>query len=303
MTRERTLRIIGVLILVLVSLDGITHSPKTNPVIPVGTLHPGLLTLTPTPGLSGNRAMLTRPAHDEVYATMISDSVKDVLLHRQALFANCNLLDRIPTIDGFYSLYLFEQRQVWTKFWLHETNYMTSPLLDFLSVAHVNAPHSAFDWTNRATALPLATIGQRPIFADTRTTGAGLVSPTFNPREIVYLPLDNKSSVGATNDAAASITSAQITAHRLDFQVTTRADTLLVVAQSFYGAWRAMVDGRPTSILRANHALQAVAVPAGARTVVLEYRDKAFRTGVIATGVTLLLGAALWFVFGKRTKI
>ena len=295
MTREKMVRALGLSILVLIFLDGVTQSPKTNPVIPSTAFASGLVQLNPAPSLSGHRAMLTRPAYDKVYSTMLSDPAQDFLLHRRTLFSDCHLVEGIPMVDGFYSLYLHEQRQLMTKFWFQHSNYLDSPLLDFLSVSHVNAPDSIFDWTNRPSALPLATIGQRAVFADRPTTGAALVSASFRPGEDAYLPLENQSSVTATNDAGARITAARYTAHRLDFEVTTKADTLLVVAQSFYGAWRAQVDGRSTPVLRANHAFQAVAVPAGARTVVFEYHDRAFRTGVAVTAGALALIGLLWF--------
>ena len=295
-SREKTWRVLALLTLVLLFLDGVTQSPKTNPTIPSGAFERGLVTLQPAPGLHGNRAMITRPAQEKIYSTMISDPLQDFLLHRRTLFSDCNLFEGIPTTDGFYSLYLHEQRQVMTKFWLEQSNYFASPLLDFLSVAHVSSPESIFDWTNRPTVLPLATIGQRPIFAGRPATGAGLVSPEFRPAEEVYLPPDVQSSVSATNDPSARITSARYTAHRLDFEVTAKADTLLVVAQSFYGAWRARVDGRPAPVLRANHAFQAVAVPAGARTVLFEYHDTAFRTGLAITAGALALIGLLWLV-------
>ena len=302
-TQERTRRTLAMLALVVICLDGVTQSPHTNPTIPAGALQSGLVKLEPAPGLSGGRAMLTRPASEQLYATMISDPEKDFLLHRMALFSNCNLVEGVPTSEGFYSLYFFEQRQVWTKLWQHQSNHLDFPFLDFLGIAHINTKQSIFDWTNRPTALPLATIGQRPVLADPPTTGAGLMSRTFQPKEIVYLPLHTSLPPTVTNHPAASITTARHTAHRLDFEVTTSNDTMLVVAQSFYGAWRARVDGKPVPILRANHAFQAVVVPAGARTVVFEYHDRAFRTGVAVTVFTLLLGMGLWVAWRARPAV
>jgi hypothetical protein len=244
--------------------------------------------------------MPTRAAYDELYVTMISDPVKDVLLHRMGLTANCNLIDGISVADGFFSLYLREQRQLWLKFWAGQTNSAAAPLMDFLSIGHVSSKHSIFEWTNRPSAQPLATIGRRPVFADARTTLDALVSPSFDPAQIVYLQESSQSLVSAATRVESAITAERLKPHRMEYDVTTQSDTLLVLAQSFYGAWRASVDGKPTAILRANHAFQAVAVPAGARTVVFEYRDNAFRNGAIVTGLTVLLMTALWIVLRPK---
>ena len=89
----------------------------------------------------------------------------------------------------------------------------------------------------------------------------------------------------------------------MEYDVTTKNDTVFVLAQSFYKAWHAKVDGKPTPLLRANYAFQAVAVPARAKTIVFEYRDDAFRVGMAATILTFLAGVALWFAFKPKNRI
>lgn len=301
--RDQMARILAVAALLVFAIDGITHSPQTNPVIPAATLKPGLVKLDPPPGLHGHRAMLTRPAYDELYVTMISDPTKDYLLHRLGLTSNCNLVDSLSVCDGFFSLYLREHRQLWVRFWMTQTNNVPLPLMDFMSVAHVNAKHSIFDWTNRASAQPIATIGRRPVFADAPTTLAALTSPEFNPSETVYLSESAKPLVTANAKVEAAITAERLKPHRMEYDVTAKGDTLLVLAQSYYAAWRATVDGKPAPILRANHAFQAVAVPAGTSRVVFEYRDPAFRNGVIISLGTVALGLALWFLFRGKTTV
>jgi hypothetical protein len=295
-TRNRTGHILGLLALVLIFLDARTHSSKTNPTLAAAAMHSGFLKLDPAPGLEGNRAMLTRPAYDEVHSKMISDPLQDFLLHRQVLFDNCNLVDGIPKIDGFFSLYLAEQRHIWAELRFNQTNLFDAPLLDFLGVAHVNTPGAIFDWTNRASALPVATIGQQPQFADASATLDGLIAPSFNPRRTVYLPPDAEASVSISQPTDARITSQKFTAQRIGFRVEAKESSLLVLAQTFDRSWRARVDGVSTTVLRANHAFQAVVVPAGAHDVVFTYESQAFRMGVIVTLCTLMLASTLWFL-------
>jgi uncharacterized membrane protein YfhO len=51
------------------------------------------------------------------------------------------------------------------------------------------------------------------------------------------------------------------------------------MSQTYYHNWRAYVDGQPAPLLRANHAFQAVQVPAGPHHVRQIYKDSAFRAG------------------------
>jgi uncharacterized membrane protein YfhO len=53
--------------------------------------------------------------------------------------------------------------------------------------------------------------------------------------------------------------------------------------------WRASVDGRPATVLRGDHALLVVRVPAGARRVELDYHSKTFARGKAIGLVALLL--------------
>lgn len=293
--RTRTLALVSASALLLICADGITQSPKANPVIPSVALDRGLVRLEPAPTLAGNRAMMTRSAHDAVYAKMIADPWQDVLLHRQVLFANANLIDGHAVADGFYSLYLHDQRALWMKLWANQTNAIASPLLDFLSVAYVNVPGSIFDWTNRTSALPLATVGQAPVFADVSKTLAALVSPEFAPAREVYLPVEAKEMVRATTPVEARVLASKFTAHRVEAKVEAAADTVFVVAQTHYRNWRAFVNGKPAPIVRANHAFQAVPVPAGVHEVVLEYRDRSWQLGGLISLCAVALAIGLWF--------
>ena len=74
---------------------------------------------------------------------------------------------------------------------------------------------------------------------------------------------------------------------------------LAVVAQSYHPAWEAEVDGRPTPLWRANHAFQALEVPAGRHRVTLSYRDLNLRAGGAVT-LSTLLGCLLFWLRRRR---
>ena len=76
-------------------------------------------------------------------------------------------------------------------------------------------------------------------------------------------------------------------------QVNSDAAGILVLADLFYPGWKAETDGRPALLLRADGFFRAVALTAGAHTVVFRYRPVSFLAGAVislaALGAILLL--------------
>lgn len=78
----------------------------------------------------------------------------------------------------------------------------------------------------------------------------------------------------------------------LRVRVETTAPGMLVLSEVYYPAWRAYVDGARSEVYVANHALRAVAIPAGEHTVELRYESPALRLGVaitLSTGVVVVV--------------
>jgi hypothetical protein len=69
--------------------------------------------------------------------------------------------------------------------------------------------------------------------------------------------------------------------------------TYLVVSESWYPDWHASVDGKPVSVVRANHALLGVVLPPGAREVRLWFESASYARGRLVTMLALVLTAGL----------
>ena len=70
---------------------------------------------------------------------------------------------------------------------------------------------------------------------------------------------------------------------RVVLKVEAASDALLVLSDLYYPGWRAVVDGKPADILRANYLMRAVAVPAGRHTVAFVYEPASFKAGMAAS--------------------
>jgi hypothetical protein len=77
-------------------------------------------------------------------------------------------------------------------------------------------------------------------------------------------------------------------ADRLELEVTSDRPALLVIADNWYPAWHASVDGEEVDVLRAYHTLRAVAVPAGTSTVHMWYRSPLVSRSLLLSIVVLL---------------
>ena len=105
------------------------------------------------------------------------------------------------------------------------------------------------------------------------------------------------SGAGPVGGAARFLTDQN---ERVVLQVAPRRSGYLVLEDTFYPGWQARVDGRAASIVPANEAFRAVAVPAGRHVVSFRYRPASATAGAtvslasLAAGLSLLgLGGAL----------
>ena len=63
----------------------------------------------------------------------------------------------------------------------------------------------------------------------------------------------------------------------------------MVVLDSFYPDWKALVDGRETAIHRTNYNFRGIVLPKGNHTVEFKYHPKSLEYGVIISGISLLV--------------
>ena len=72
-----------------------------------------------------------------------------------------------------------------------------------------------------------------------------------------------------------------------------------MVSENYYPGWKATVDGKPARIGRADYTLIGVELPAGARSIELNFTSPSYQRGKVITWIAiavglLMLGAGLW---------
>lgn len=278
-----------------------THEPPQNPTVSPQLIYQAnlarsFLAMQPQPALGGSRAMVAPAASARFTELSLDDPQKNYLAKRLGYFADCNVLDQVPKVDGFFSLYPRECGELNSILYL-QVKPCPPRLADFLSVSQITKMGSESDytkWQARDSFLPLATAGQQPIFLDDTNALFTLLDPGFDPRSFVLLPVSARPFVSVTNRANAQVKLRLFQPERVELEVDTANTSMLVLAQTYYHQWQAELDGAPARLLRANYAFQALQVPPGKHEVRLVYRDRALYWGAAVSGLTVFICALVW---------
>lgn len=290
--------------IVLLWFDVFTNASNLNPTVRCSVYEPNLIRRffkwddQLQAGVS--RAMQSKASYKQIFLTELADPVVDAYRRRLSLSQDFNLLDHIPTFEGHYPLDLKESLDVFRTMYL--TTNECSRLKDFLGISHTSNPTNTAEWVFRESFLPMITTGQKPEFVSDAETLNALISDNFEPLRTVYLPLEARGHVRASDQAKARIVSSQFLPQSLDIKVEADAPAMVVVAQAFYHPWHAYVDGKPAQLWRANYAYQALEVPPGKHQVRLIYEDTMFRRGVLLSLTAMLACGTAW-VWRRKPQV
>ena len=153
-------------------------------------------------------------------------------------------------------------------------------------------------------SLPRAWVAPRWTFVPESLSVGQILSPSFDHRTRVTLLVADRYKVSATSslDTAAVAGAAQIGEYlpgKVVVKATAAAPSILFLADTWFSAWHATVDGKPAPVLRADLAFRGVPLPAGTHEVVFSYYNpqvaRAWMLGGFCVLLTALLGGvAVW---------
>lgn len=135
----------------------------------------------------------------------------------------------------------------------------------------------------------------------------GQVVPTVtNPRfpadrVVLYADTASVNPAPLPDSLPESTVTARVTewrpgAMRIALDGASPAQSYLVISENWYPDWKAEVDGLPARVLRGDHSLLSLALPAGAREVSLRFDSPSYATGKVVSLLGLLVAAALTLV-------
>lgn len=283
-------------LIILFWFDVLTHNSNLSPTVARVVLAPNSVRQffkwdgQVKAGIS--RAMPTR-ASRSILSAGNPNPIIDIFGRRLSLSCDYNLLDHVPLTDGFFALWLKNYSQVFRRAFFATNE--PSKLEAFLGVSHVTNPTNILEWTPRNSFLPMITAGQKPIFAPDTEVLPALFSRKFKPLQVVYLPMEAQGRIQANGNTKVKILSSNFSPQRVGIEIESSAPAMVVVAQAFYPAWHAYVDGRPVPLWRANYAFQALEVPSGIHQIALIYQNRMFFLGGVFSFASLIIWVAAWF--------
>jgi hypothetical protein len=139
--------------------------------------------------------------------------------------------------------------------------------------------------TNRS-ALPRLFVPRRvETVVDDRERLAKLGSPQFQPREVAFV--ETPLPLPGIIEGAAEIL------HETPTHITAAVDLqtpgLVVLADHFDPGWQAYLNGRPTPLLRTDHALRGAVVPPGKWTLEFRYEPASITLSFAVAGVAAII--------------
>ena len=119
-----------------------------------------------------------------------------------------------------------------------------------------------------------------------------MLSESFDPA--VQVVLNEPSPIAlAGGPVEGSVEWIERANNHMSLRVNAEQAALLVLADNWFPAWKARVDGAEAPVLRANHTLRAVPVPAGSHQVELFYESRQLETSLRLTLLSLILVSVL----------
>ncbi|MGV3773818.1 MAG: YfhO family protein [Verrucomicrobiales bacterium] len=283
-------------LLLLLVIDAKTHLPNLNPTLPISFLEPGIWSTShelPKPTHGNGRLFITPAAEERLLHSSIADPGKTWMGRRLACWSHLNLLELAPKVNGSSTLQLKEQSQVQNL--LYSTNvFPRESWLDFLGVTHISSAESYAAWAQREVTSPyLIRAAAHPVFMADATIENEL--PKLDVQSNLYMPLEWKERGGSTNGALIKFGNFQFNPQKISFGAEVSQPGWITISQTWEKNWKAYVNGSRTDIARANHAFQAIWVPAGVLQVELRYEARSFNIGAAISSLSAIaLMACVW---------
>ena len=153
-------------------------------------------------------------------------------------------------------------------------------------------------------SLPRAWVAPRWTFAPESLALAQILAPDFDHRSQVTILESERAGVASVSSSDTSLKGAEarITEYlpgKVVIKANATTPSILFLADAWYSAWHATVDGASAPVLRTDLAFRGVPIPAGSHEVIFSYRNpqviRAWMLGGICLSLLVLLsGLAFW---------
>jgi hypothetical protein len=158
-------------------------------------------------------------------------------------------------------------------------------------IAKDESPQTTINLHKLTDPRPFARLVYRTWIESDDNAALGIITdPSYDARNTVMLPAEPKFALPASVvNGTASIT--RWSPESITVQTSSPDPAILSVSLIYYPGWQATIDGQPASLLRADTAFTALALPSGDHTIQLDYRPASYQVGSLITLATLVVVA------------
>lgn len=108
-------------------------------------------------------------------------------------------------------------------------------------------------------------------------------------RKTVYLESNPKIKLEENENLEFDFKTKTYSNDLIEIETESNQNSIMLMSEIYYPAWKAYIDGNETPILVANYALRAIELPKGKHKIKIVYESSSFATGKWITIITLLL--------------
>ncbi len=145
--------------------------------------------------------------------------------------------------------------------------------------------HANGELVHNKEALPMVTFPKSVRRVGSRAESRQALE-TLNPKESAVVEGLERERNG---QPAARLTQLVVGLKQLAVSYEAEGPVFGVIGMPMYPGWRLMVDGKPARLYRTNHALMGAELPEGKHRMELEFELPGLQTGLMVSGVSLLL--------------
>jgi hypothetical protein len=197
-------------------------------------------------------------------------------------------LSRYYQYINYYRFYKKPVPEGWIVFFYDV--FENGVLMDLLNVKY-EISHRTRTYALRESCLPRAFIVSESKIIDRAEILDTMVGKDFDPTITVLLEEESPRSYPPPISLGEERSHAEILDYKPD-EITIETDSThpgyLFLSEVFYPGWKALVDGRPKSVLCGDYLFRVVEVPAGKHKVVLVFEPLSIKLGFGITLFTIL---------------
>lgn len=108
-------------------------------------------------------------------------------------------------------------------------------------------------------------------------------------RKTVYLDSNPKIKLEDNENLEFNFKTTNYSNDLIEIETESNQNSIMVMSEIYYPAWKAYVDDKETPILLADYALRAIELPKGKHKIKIVYESDTFKTGLWISLVTLIL--------------